>query len=161
MVRKILRGLFTALAWGYVIAVPLQVYFAGLGVFQVSRGFISGRSAPTFYATHMNFGWLLGLSALGMLILSPIAGFKRRTIASTGALFLLNVLQSLILWAGDGNGAIRALHPANGILIFAVALWMARSATQEYRQVSPREMDDRAPAGAVSADAPEASGANP
>lgn len=159
MIRRTLRLIYVVLAWGYVVAVPVQVYFAGLGVFRVSLGFISGRpGGGTYYATHITFGYLLGLIALGMLIIAPIAGFKRRTIGWAGLLFLLNLAQTLLLWTGGGT--VRALHPANGILIFATTLWLAGSATQEYRQATQGlvDRDSKGAAAPESAQAPGTSG---
>jgi hypothetical protein len=99
----------------------------------------------------------LGLIALAMLILAPIAGFKRRTIGWAGLLFLLNLVQTFLLWTG--GGAVQALHPPNGILIFAAAFLMARSATQEYRQAI-QDMAEREADGSVPRKSAEAQGMN-
>lgn len=133
MIRNILRVLFNLLAWGYVAGVPLQVYFAGLGVFRVDLGSVSGFGRTTYFATHINFGMLLGLTSLVMLILAPFTKLRRSTIGWAALLFGLNVAQSLLLWVGGENGAVSALHPANAIFIFAVSVTVARAGLRQYR----------------------------
>lgn len=73
-------------------------------------------------------GGFLALPILGLAILSFARPNLRSFRGSAGLLLLLYVVQVLLIAAGEGNGIIQALHPANAMAIAALSVLIARSA---------------------------------
>jgi hypothetical protein len=120
------RIAFAVGAWAFVAAIVLQVFFAGIGVFTTG----SDR-----FSLHVGFGWLLPLVPLVVLLLAAVAGAGRTT--GLSALLLLLVVIQMALPAMRGDlPLVAALHPVNALVIFAVALVVARRATALARQPS-------------------------
>lgn len=124
-----LRRLVWILAWIYGICVPLQVFFAGLGVFKANVAGNLLESYRPYYGLHVNFGYLLGLLSLVILILSLLARVPSRIWRTTGLLFLLNVLQSTLIYSAKDTPVVGALHPVNALAIFWVSIQLIRSLT--------------------------------
>ncbi len=113
------RLAFAGLAWLFVAAIVIQVFLIGLGLF----GDVS------FRAVHRDFGYSwVGLAALALLVSGLLARPGGRTAGLVVAVFLLYIVQTLLPSARDGYPAIAALHPVNALLLFGLALYVARSA---------------------------------
>jgi hypothetical protein len=118
MLRSIARqGLFIVGAL-FVAGVVAQVVLAGLGVFSDPRSFI----------THREFGYLLGMLTLVLLVLALASRAPRRVIGLCALLLVLFALQSVFIALRTGAPAIAALHPLNGFLILLVAITVTRAA---------------------------------
>ncbi len=118
MVRAV-RYLYAALAWAFVAGVLVQVFFIGLGLF-VSRDNLQ---------LHVNFGWILHLSPILILLAAPLARAGRRRI-------LLSAALAVVVWIVPILAAVRAdapyfaaFHPVGALLAFWLAIVVARSAT--------------------------------
>lgn len=111
------RIVYCCCAGLFAACVVLQVFFAGAGVFV----------APNYWGTHRAFGqaiqWLtLLLLAVGFVGRLP-RGLQWLNLALVG-LFVLQYLSLLVL-PRLGIPAVRALHAANALALFwlAVHLW--------------------------------------
>jgi hypothetical protein len=122
------RFAFNLVAWLFVAAVVLQVYFAGQGVFvRFDR-----------FETHVSWGYTFGLLVLVFPILALVGRLPRRYLGASLLLFVLFALQSvfIVLWKSTPpNGAVAALHPLNGFAILVLSIWMAWT-TRSYLRVS-------------------------
>jgi hypothetical protein len=118
-VRAGARTVYVVLTWLFVIGLLVQVFLAGLGVFE----------NPTQFATHRGFGFLLEIVPILLLVIGLVAGVGRRLAAFALVAFLLFILQSVFVAARDSSPMIAALHPVNGFLILLLAIEMAREAS--------------------------------
>lgn len=113
------RLAFAGLAWLFVVAIVIQVFLIGLGLF--------GDAA--YRKTHIEFGYLIGLFALVLLISAVVARPGRRQIGLVVGVFVLYIVQTSLPAARQAYPAIAALHPVGALLMFGLAINVARSAT--------------------------------
>ncbi len=107
----------------------LQVFLAGLGVFE---------SAARF-TIHRDFGYTLSLLPLLLIIAGLVGGMGRRMAVLALVAGLLFVLQSVFVGLRASAPMVAALHPVNGFLILLIALIIARdSASAWARSRSPQ-----------------------
>jgi Family of unknown function (DUF6220) len=124
MVRSAARSAFPFVAGLFAVGAIVQVFLAGLGVFD----------DPSSFATHRDFGYLLELIPIVMLVLALVGGMPRRFAGLSALLFGLFILQSVFVGMRESMPAIAALHPLNGFLILGLGIllawqsWQARSA---------------------------------
>jgi len=124
MVRSAARSAFPFVAGLFAVGAIVQVFLAGLGVFD----------DPSSFATHRDFGYLLELIPIVMLVLALVGGMPRRFAGLSALLFGLFILQSVFVGMRESIPAIAALHPLNGFLILGLGIllawqsWQARSA---------------------------------
>lgn len=126
MARTLSRQALPIVAAVFVACGVIQVFLAGLGVFDDARAFI----------THREFGYMFGWLTLVILVLALVGGAPRR---STGLAVLLLVqftLQSVFVALRTELPAIAALHPLNGFALLAVAVVLAR-ASWAGRRITP------------------------
>jgi hypothetical protein len=114
--RPIARTLHSVLAWLVVAALIVQVWLAGLSIFDPSTGF----------ETHRDLGYTIGLVPIVLLVLGLLGGMGRRAAILAITIFVLVILQSVFVVMRESNPAIAALHPVNGFLILLVAILLAR-----------------------------------
>jgi hypothetical protein len=101
-----------------VAGLVLQVFLAGLGVFD----------DPTFFLTHRDTGYTLELVAFVVFLLAAIARAGRRQVGLAGLIVLLFLLQSVFVGVRDSAPMVAALHPVNGFLIVLLSIVLARNA---------------------------------
>jgi hypothetical protein len=119
-VTRYARLAFAGLAWLFVATIVVQVFLIGLGLF----GDVAYRQ------THIEFGYTwVGLAAFALLISSLVARPGRRTVGLVVALFVLYIVQTALPSARQAYPAIAALHPVNALLMFGLAVNVARMAT--------------------------------
>jgi hypothetical protein len=116
--------LYAVVAWLFVACVVVQVFLAGLGVFDRAGDF----------RVHVQFGYLFGWLTLALLIVALAGRLGRGLIAMALVLLVLFALQSLFVAVRGGVPFVAALHPLNGFLILLVAIGAARAATRLARQ---------------------------
>lgn len=116
--RSVVRTIHLVVAWLLVAGLITQIFLAGLGVF---------RGADDF-ATHRDFGFMLELLPLILLVLGLIAGLGRRAALLAAGIFGLFILQSVFVTMRGSNPEVAALHPVNGFLITVLAIILARDA---------------------------------
>ena len=120
------RTTFAVIAWLYVGVITLQVFFAGLGLFGTGG-----------MELHMGFGYLIPLVVLAVPIAALAARPGARTTWLSGGLLVLTWVQVTLPYARDDLPAVAALHPVNALLIFWLALTIARRATALARAPQP------------------------
>jgi Family of unknown function (DUF6220) len=106
------------LAWLFVACVVVQFFLAGLGVFAGAANF----------DTHRSFGYLFGWLLVLMLVAAIVGRMERRFIGGALVLIALFAMQSVLVALRESLPAVAALHPLNGVAIFTLGLWLARSA---------------------------------
>jgi len=122
--RSGLRTVHLVVAWLLVAGLVVQIFLAGLGVF---------RGAASF-ATHRDFGYLLELLPIVLLIVGLVAGLGRRPAILAALIFGLFLLQSVFVGLRTDAPDVAALHPVNGFVITLLAIvlasdaWLARGA---------------------------------
>jgi hypothetical protein len=121
-----------------VVGLVLQVFLAGLGVFD----------SPTFFLTHRDTGYALGLLALAVLIIAAIARAGRAQIGRLALIFGLFVLQSVLVELRESAPAVAALHPLNGFLILLLSMLVARDAWRAVRRPPTVSTEAEGPAAA-------------
>jgi hypothetical protein len=105
--------------FGFISAgIVLQLYLAGYGVF--------GFSGLNGFDAHFIVGDLIGIAILLGLVLAFAARVPWRLTGINLALFGLWIVQ--VVLAHTGVRGISALHVVNGVLIFAVTLYLTREA---------------------------------
>ena len=129
MLRSLARTrAFPLLAWFYLVALAVQVFFAGMYVFVGASNI----------ELHRNMAHVIGLTHL-LLIASVFAGRvpERRAVF---VLLGLLVVQGMLVHMGQWFGLwlIAALHPVNALLLTYAALALAKRSSAHW---SAREAD--------------------
>jgi hypothetical protein len=124
MLRSFTRTAHPIVAALFVACAVVQVFLAGLGVFDDPRAFV----------THREFGYLFGWLTLVALILALAGRMPRRVTGLSVLLLVLFALQSLLVAVRVDLPAIAALHPLNGLAILGVGFMMARSSWRLRRE---------------------------
>jgi hypothetical protein len=101
-----------------VVGLLLQVFLAGLGVFD----------DPTFFLTHRDTGYTLELWALVVLVVAALARAGRSQVGMAAAILGLFFVQSILVAMRESAPAVAALHPVNGFLILLLSIVLARRA---------------------------------
>jgi hypothetical protein len=113
-----LATLYAIVASLLVVGLVVQVFLAGLGVFD----------DPAMFLTHRDTGYTLELAAFVALVLAAVARAGRAQIGIAALIFLLFLLQSVFVGVRESAPAVAALHPVNGFLILLLSIVLARRA---------------------------------
>jgi hypothetical protein len=116
--REIARTGLAIVTWLFVACILVQIFLAGLGVFD----------DPASFVTHRDFGYVFGWLTLVMLVLAIVGRVPRRLLALVGLTLVLFALQSVFVALRTDYPAVAALHPVNGFVLLLVAIVIARSA---------------------------------
>lgn len=119
--RRYSRIAFTALAWLLVVCVLVQVFLAGLIVFE----------SGDYIEDHQTFVHVFEFVPWIMLLVVFIGGLGRTLAIHSFVLGLLIGLRYAFAEADNGN--IGALHAVNALLIFWLAIATALRATRQMR----------------------------
>ncbi|HYN63402.1 MAG TPA: DUF6220 domain-containing protein [Candidatus Limnocylindrales bacterium] len=122
MVRSV-RYVYAALAWAFVAAVILQVFFIGLGLFV----------SPDDKELHRNFGWILHLVPPFILLAAALARAGRTRILQTTALAVTIFIVPILAAIRADAPLAAAFHPVGALLAFWLAIVVARGATSLVR----------------------------
>ena len=123
MTGSIARSIYLCATWLLVVGAVVQIFLAGLGVFD----------DPSAFITHRDFGFLLELLPIVMLIAAIVARMGRGYIGGAVLLFVQFMLQSVFVALRTDLPAIAALHPLNGFIILLVGLILGRAAWRDRR----------------------------
>ena len=118
-----MRAVYRYWSWLVLLAVVVQVGFAGYGAFSVAndiddKGSVDEDMFGDAFGPHAALGYLVVLSGLILLILALVA---RHRIKHSAILFGLLILQVLLAWFGFGIPAIGFFHPVNALVIFGLS----------------------------------------
>jgi hypothetical protein len=117
MTRSLGRIAFALVAWLFLIAIVVQVFLAGVGLF------VPG---VDMFAYHRQLGWLLHGGPIPVVLLAWAAGADRRTMWLSGALLVLVIIQPFLPGMRVALPFAAALHPVNALAIFWLAAAIAR-----------------------------------
>ncbi len=135
--RRSAAAAFGLLAAAFAVAVVLQVFLAGLGVFG-ARG-VSLEHATSLDA-HRTVGDALGIVAVVLFLLGLLARSPRRVLAATFALALLTeIAQHGLAQAGLHHSWAGGLHAADGALILLLATYVVVGARSAWRDTATTE----------------------
>jgi len=121
--RPLMRQVHAWLAWAFVAAIVIQVFLAGLAIPQ-----LGGNGS---FATHRDFGYMIGLLTLILLIAAIASRADRRRIGQAAGMLGLYVVQSSLPYMDPGLPAAAALHPVNALVMFGLGVWYARAVWRE------------------------------
>ena len=141
MVRTFVRSrAFPVIAWAYLAALMVQVFFAGMFVF-VGAGNIE---------LHRNMAHVIGLLTF-LLIASVFVGRvpqKRLVFGVLGLLVVQGMLVHLNQWFG--LNMVAALHPVNALVLSYASLTLAKRSSAYWAAGEPqRSRATVAPSGAA------------
>ena len=141
MVRTFVRSrAFPVIAWAYLAALMVQVFFAGMFVF-VGAGNIE---------LHRNMAHVIGLLTF-LLIASVFVGRvpqKRLVFGVLGLLVVQGMLVHLNQWFG--LNMVAALHPVNALVLSYASLALAKRSSAYWAAGEPqRSRATVAPSGAA------------
>ena len=124
---KVARYAYATLSWAFVLGIILQVYFAGLGLFV----------GPRLFAYHIDFGWLLHLGPLPIVVAAALAGAGRVRIVQSVALAVIFFFVPILAAIRTDAPLTAAFHPVAALLGFWLATVVARGATGLVRSAEP------------------------
>jgi fucose 4-O-acetylase-like acetyltransferase len=119
----VVRQVHAFLAWAFVASVVVQVFLAGLAIPQ-----LGGNGS---FVTHRDFGYLIGLLTLLLLVAAVVARAGRRRIGQAAGLLVLYVVQSSLPYMDPGLPFAAALHPVNALVMFWLGVVYARQVWRE------------------------------
>ena len=127
MIRSISRRALPFASGAFVMCAVVQVFLAGLGVFDDPGSFI----------THREFGYTFGWLTLAVLVLALVSRAPRRITGLCVLLLVLFALQSVLVALRTDLPAIAALHPLNGFAILGLGVVITRAAWAVRRAPAP------------------------
>jgi hypothetical protein len=128
MVRSIARRrVFPILTWAYLVALGVQIFFAGLYVFVGASNI----------ELHRNMAHAIGITH-ALLFIAAVVGRvpEKRAI---GVLLGLLVIQGMLVHMGQWFGlwVIAALHPVNAMVLSYAAYQLARRSAAYWTETAP------------------------
>ena len=124
MIRTVARTrAFPILAWAYVVALGIQVFFAGMFVFVGASNI----------ELHRSMAHVIAL-LIGLLILATLVGRvpeRRLVFGVMGLLAIQGMLVHVNQWFG--LSMIAALHPVNALVLTYTSVTLARRASAYWK----------------------------
>lgn len=124
------RIAYAALAWAFVAAIVLQVFFIGLGLFV----------GPENLELHRNFGWILHLAPLTILAAAALARAGRTRILQAAGLVVVIFFVPILAAVRADLPYAAALHPVGALLAFWLGIVIARDATSLVRSTDTEDV---------------------
>jgi Family of unknown function (DUF6220) len=114
-VTAVARIAYVILVWLFLAAITVQVLLAGLAIF----------GDPRDISVHIQFGYLLHLSPLLILIAAGVGRVGRTTLLWVGALVAVTLVQPLLPMLRGTSELLAAFHPVLALVMFAIAARLA------------------------------------
>lgn len=114
MFTRIVRSVYSVLIALFLLAIPVQFFFAGLGAFKAFKG-------ASAWDPHLILGDLLTLLALLILLTGLASRLPRPLLILTIVFFVDMVLQFALAQSKDSLKGIAALHPVNALVLIGLA----------------------------------------
>ena len=124
---RLARYAFVVLAVAFAAAIVLQVFFIGRGLFAGSENL----------ALHRDFGWMLHVAPLLVLVVAALAAAGRRQILEAVALVVVVWIVPILAAVRADLPTVAAFHPVGALLAFILSLVVARSSIELLRDVNP------------------------
>jgi heme A synthase len=136
MLRSFARRAFPVVAWTFLVALGVQIFFAGVYVFV----------GPMTIQLHRNGAHVIGLLMFALIASAYIGRVERRDKRATLGILGLLVVQGMLVHVHQWFDMpfIAALHPVNAMLMTWAALSLARRSSV-YRSSAPEPSHVRAP----------------
>jgi hypothetical protein len=126
----------------FAVAVVVEIFLAGLGIFRAMPGEDESVSHETIehkFNAHAALGDFLGGAAVLLLILILIAWTGRRSIGATLALGVLTFVQGILGGTGDTAPVAGAFHAINALLILGLSLFLTWRAWRGQLLIPPAQ----------------------
>jgi hypothetical protein len=125
-----LRTIYRYWLWLMVLAVIVQIGFAGIGAFgaldQATAGSVDEDAYYDEFTLHAALGTFLVLGGLLTFLLALAARVGRQRVLHALGLFVLLVVQMILGWSGQELPEVLGfLHPINALLILGAAFSLA------------------------------------
>ena len=136
MLRSFARRAFPVVAWAFVVALGVQIFFAGVYVF----------AGPSNIELHRNGAHVVGLLTFALIASAYVGRVEQRDRRATLGILGLLVVQGMLVHVHQWFDMpfIAALHPVNAMLMTWAALSLARRSSV-YRSSAPAQAHGRAP----------------
>ena len=116
MISSVARRALPFAAGAFVACAVIQVFLAGLGMFD----------DPSAFNTHRDFGYTFAYLVLVILILAFVGRSPRQIVGMSVLLLVLFAFQSIFVALRTDYPAIAALHPLNGFAILTLSIVISR-----------------------------------
>jgi hypothetical protein len=147
-VRQGAAWIYRILITLFAVAVVVEFFLAGLGIFRAMPGEHQSVSSDTFGAkfdVHAALGaFLIGGSIL-LLIVILVAWTGPRSIGATFGLAVLTFVQMILGGAGDNAPVAGAFHVINALLILGLSLFLTARAWRGNLLTPPSQLRGTAP----------------
>ena len=111
-------------AWLFAAGVLVQGYLAGAALAQL------GGNGD--FAMHVGIGYsLMGILALAVPLFALVGRMPRSQVGWSALLLLLYIVQTVLPVLRSSSPAIAALHPANAMVMFVLAVVVAVAARRQ------------------------------
>ena len=127
------RYAFAVLALAFSAGIMLQVFFIGLGLFVGSENL----------AVHREFGWILHLAPLLVVVAAALAGAGRTRILQAVALVVVVWIVPILAAVRADLPMVAAFHPVGALLAFVLSLVVARGSLDLLREGAPASRTTR------------------
>ena len=124
---RLARYAFVVLAVAFAAGIVLQVFFIGLGLFAGSANL----------ALHREFGWILHLAPLLVLVAAALAAAGRTRMVQAAALVVVVWIVPILAAVRADLPMVAAFHPLGALLAFVLSLFVARGSVRLLRDVDP------------------------
>lgn len=115
---------FAVIVWLFLVGVVVQTLYAGLGVFGSREDF----------EVHLVLGYTLHLVPILVLVAAALGRVGRSTLLWSVALLVTVGVQPFLPALRDTAPLLAALHPVNALLIFGIAVVLARRSLDLVRE---------------------------
>lgn len=124
---RVARYAFAVLALAFAAGIVLQVFFIGLGLFVGSENL----------ALHREFGWILHLAPLLVVVAAALAGAGRTRILQAVALVVVVWIVPILAAVRTDLPMVAAFHPVGALVAFVLSLVVARGSLELLREQDP------------------------
>lgn len=125
---------YAHLAGLFAIAVLVQVFLAGVGVFGDHAAKVANASS---FDPHRALGTVLGLVAVVLFLVALAARESRATVIEALVLAALTLAaQPILANGGDSNKWIGGFHALDGMLILLLSVWLAGTSHRRQAQAA-------------------------
>jgi hypothetical protein len=147
-VRQGAAWIYRILITLFAVAVVVEFFLAGLGIFRAMPGDNESVSHDTFddkFDAHAGIGFLLFLGSLLLLIAILVAWTGARSIGATFGLAVLTLVQTTLGGLGEDAPVAGAFHAVNALLIMGLSGFLASRAWRGNLLILPSQLRGAVP----------------